>query len=81
MKEILKFIRNTLLIIFAIFIIVGICFGIKNYNKTWTIEDKHFKSIYKDYDDCMNNNLGTGTTDICKDKKKVKYKNGGVENE
>ena len=69
MESFLKFFKRTVLIIILVFAVIGIYLGIKNYNKTWTIEDGHFKSIYDDYDDCKMNNYGTGTTDICDDKK------------
>lgn len=75
MKELFKFVRNSLLVIFLIFIVVGVFLAIKAYNNTWTIEDNHFKTVYDSYDDCMKTNLGTGTTSICDDEKQVKYKN------
>lgn len=75
MKDFFKYFKITILIPILIFVAIGIYLGIKNYNNTWTIEDGHFKSIYEDYDDCINNNLGTKTNDICDDKNKVKYLN------
>ena len=80
MESFLKFFKRTVLIIILIFVVIGIYLGTKNYNKTWTIEDGHFKSIYDDYNDCKMNNYGTGTTDICDDKNQVKYI-GGDSNE
>ena len=65
----------------AIFIVIGLFVGIgavcayNAYDKTWTIEDKQFKQIYDDYDDCIRNNMGTGTTEICDDESEVIYKN------
>ena len=80
MESFLKFFKRTFIILILVFIAIGVCLGIKSYNDTWTIEDGHFKSIYDDYDDCMMNNMGTGTTDICDDKNQVKY-TGGDSNE
>lgn len=76
----LKYIKNIFLVILLLFIAISIYLAIKAYNNTWTIENNHFKSIYDDYDDCMKNNSGTGTTDICKNKNKVKYKNDNYKN-
>lgn len=75
MKSLLKFIRNSFVVIIVIFVIVGIILGIKSYNDTWTIDKGHFKAVYDDYDDCILNNLGTGTTEQCDDKNQVKYIN------
>lgn len=81
MESIFKIIKNTFLIIIVLFIIICIYLASKAYNNTWTIEDNHFKSVYDDYDDCIKSRLGTATTDICKDKNKVKFKNDVVEYE
>lgn len=81
MESFLKFFKRTVLIIILILVVIGIYLGTKNYNKTWTIEDGHFKAIYDDYEDCKLNTMGTGTSDMCDDEKQVKYKNGGNSNE
>ena len=62
----------SLIVIF--FLVVGTVCACDAYGDTWTI-DGGFKSIYDDYDDCIRNNLGTGTTEICNDEKQVKYRN------
>lgn len=81
MKSFFKFFKNSILIIVLGFGAIATYCAINAYNKTWTIEDNHFKAIYDDYEDCKLNTMGTGTSDMCDDEKQVKYKNGGVPNE
>ena len=81
MQSFLNSFTKTFLFLILFFVVIVVYLGIKNYNNTWTIEGGNFKAIYDDYDECKMNNYGTGTTDICDDKKQVKYKNGNDSNE
>lgn len=79
MKNIIEYLAEGFAMAIGIFIIIFVVVGVFSakdaHNKTWTIEDGKFKSIYDDYEDCFRTNLGTQTTDICDDENKVIYKN------
>lgn len=70
-----KGIKLAVLIGVVLFIVIGAVCAYNAYGDTWTIENNQFKEVYDDYDDCMRNNLGTGTTDKCNDDSQVIYKN------
>ena len=70
-----KGIKTSVKIIIIIFIIIAIICSCKAFGNTWTIDDDGFKSIYDDREECINSNLGTGTTEICDDRTQVIYKN------
>ena len=69
----LKGLKLSIIIFVLFFITFGTISAYKSYGKTWIIKDNKFKSVYKNYDDCIKNNLGTKTTKICKNKNKVYY--------
>ena len=69
----LKGLKLSIIIFVLFFIIFGTISAYNSYGKTWVFKDNKFKSVYKNYDDCIKNNLGTKTTKICKNKNKVYY--------
>ena len=69
----LKGLKLSIILFVLFFIIFGTISAYNSYGKTWIIKDNKFKSVYKNYDDCIKNNLGTKTTEICKNKDKVYY--------
>ena len=71
----LKGFKLSIIIFVLLFILFGTISAYKSYGKTWIIKDNKFKSVYKDYNDCIKNNLGTKTTKICNNKDKVYYIN------
>lgn len=58
-----------------IFIIIAIICACKAFGNTWTIDDDGFKVIYDDREECLLENYGTGTTEMCDDKTQVIYRN------
>lgn len=62
-------------IIVILFIVVAVVCSCNAFGNTWTIDDGGFKSVYDDRDECIKENLGTGTTEICDDEEQVIYKN------
>ena len=67
--------RIQILLITAIFIVIGIICAYNAFGNTWTIQDGHFKEVYDNKEECLKSNLGTRTTDKCYDDKQVIYKN------
>lgn len=57
----------------SVLIIAGIC-AYEAHGDTWTIDNGKFKSIYDNREDCIKENLGTGTTEMCDDETQVIYR-------